>query len=259
MDLRTTKQIIYGTFYLIIWGIIIFAGYRIFFYAPPSCFDHIQNEGETGVDCGGPCAAACIPENLNTITPLAAPSVFVAAPGHYTVLGQVENANPGFAAHGFDYAFTLYDASGTVLATIPGHSFMYASEVKYLVAPNVMIATDTVDHAALTIGDIDWIPGTTLGVVPDWGPQKEPQIIGSSANSSTVTVDGELTDDDVSAFNNILIVAIFKDASGDPIGASQTEIDSIAPNQTQTFSVIYPVSPTVAPALTTLYAYALRL
>jgi hypothetical protein len=259
MDLKRTKQLIYGTLYLVIWILIFFAVYRSFFYTAPSCFDGKQDQNETGVDCGGVCAKACIPTNLNTISAITNPSVFASSPGHYTLLGQVANANPGYAAQTFTYEFDLYDAEGTLIGIVPGESFMYSAETKYLIAPNIAVATDTVDHATLNVVDIAWTPGETMGHVPNWGPQGEPQVIGSNFASSTITVDGALTDDDLAAFNNILIVAIFKDANGNPIGASQTEVDSIQPNQTVDFSVSYPTNPVIAPALTTLYAYALRL
>ncbi len=177
MDIRRTKQVIYGAFYLIVWISIFALAYRSFFYAPPSCFDHIQNEGETGVDCGGPCAAACIPTNLNNIslvgsqgggTSSANPVVFLSSSGHYTLLAEVKNANSGFAARSFDYQFDLYDASDTFIMSVPGRSFMYAGEVKYLLAANIAVASATVDHAALAIGNIDWVPAPTLGVVPNF-------------------------------------------------------------------------------------------
>ena len=34
---------------------------KIWLPAPPTCSDGVQNQGEAGVDCGGPCSSACIP------------------------------------------------------------------------------------------------------------------------------------------------------------------------------------------------------
>ena len=55
------------------------------------------------------------------------------------------------------------------------------------------------------------------------------------------------------------MVAVFYDASGNPVGASQTKLDAIAPNQTESFSVTYPAAQTIDPALTKAYAYALAM
>ena len=158
MTLRQAKQLIYGVAYLVVVAIIAIFVYYRFFYVAPSCFDRIQNEGETGVDCGGPCANACIPTNIQAIV---AGNVyaFASTPGHYTFLAEMENHNEGFASPAFNYSFDLYDASGTLIGLVPGQSFMYASEVKYLLAPNVAV-TSTVDHAGLTVGSTTWETGS---------------------------------------------------------------------------------------------------
>lgn len=256
MDTRRTKQLIYGGIYAIFWIAVIALVYFLFARPAPSCFDHIQNEGEQGVDCGGPCAKACIPSNLAAIVPLT-PGVytFPATPGADTFLVEVENANSGFAAQSFDYNFDLYDASGTIVQSIPGQSFIYGSEVKYLLVVNQAVSS-TFDHAQLSVSNVDWVPAATLGIVPQFGNPLPPT--GSSISSSTITVTGELTDRDISAFQNILIVAVFRGDDNSVLGASQTEIDGIAPQQSQSFSVIYPNVPGIDPALTQFYAYALR-
>jgi len=255
MDMRTTKRIIYGAFYLGIWFLIFLAIYRAFLYTAPSCFDNIQNQGEAGVDCGGPCAKACIPKNLSTISPLASPRIFVAIPGHYTFLVQVANTNTGYVARGFEYSFDVYDASETLIASVPGRSFMYGTEVKYLIAPNIAISSGTVDHAVFALGNVDWAPDSALDLIPRFDVQN----LGPGVSTpTTVSVNGQLTDNDASAFSNILVIAVFKDASGNPIGASQTVIDSIAPGETRPFSVLYPSNTDLAPALTSFYAYASR-
>ncbi len=203
MNLRRAKQVIYGAFYAIIWFGVIATVYARFFVVAPSCFDKIQNQGELGVDCGGPCAAACIPNTLKALSPISNPLVFVSGPGHYTLLSQIANTNPGFAARSFNYHFDLYDASGTKIASVPGQSFAYSGEVKYLVAPNLEIAMP-VDHAVLTIENPEWVPAATLGLVPQF---KNPlPVMRNMFSSSTVTVNGRLVNSDISAFTNILIV-----------------------------------------------------
>ncbi len=62
----------------------------------------------------------------------------------------------------------------------------------------------------------------------------------------------------LAAFSHILVVAVFYGANGVPMGASQTVIDSIAPNETRDFSVVYPATPGLDPSLTKAFAYVLR-
>jgi hypothetical protein len=255
MNLRRTKQFIYGALYAIIWFGICAAVYARYLSPAPSCFDNIQNQGELGVDCGGPCATVCIPKDIHAISPLGAPSIFFSSPGHYTLLAEVANTNPGFAARSFDYHFDLYDASGNIFASIPGKSFAYSGEVKYLIAPNLAIAT-SVDHTALVVSNPDWVAAAALGLVPQF---KNPlPVMGNLFSSSTITVKGRLVNGDISVFTNILIIGIFRGANGNPLGASQTIIDRLGPNETQDFSVMYPSGQAIDPLQTQFYAYALR-
>jgi hypothetical protein len=255
MTLRQTKQLIYGAFYLIVWlGILI--GIYFWLVRPvPSCFDGTQNQGEVGVDCGGPCVLACIPSNLHKISVLGNVLTFASSPGHYTVLAQIANTNSGFAAESFDFRFNLYDASGTVVASAPGRSFMYAGEVKYLMVPNLSV-TSEVEQASLAISNVHWVEAAALGVVPQFVVQN---LGAGPASSGTVATQGEIVNRDIAAFEDVLVVGIFKSSSGGPVGASQTLIDHLSPNETRSFSVFYPAVPGVDPARTELYAYAFRL
>lgn len=266
MTTRHAKQVIYGALYLLIFAGIVAGIYYAFFYIRPSCFDNIQNQGEAGVDCGGTCAKVCIPTNLSTISVLGNGvqvfNIFPAhslLPIHYGLLAQVANVNAGYASPDFGYRFDLYDASGTVFQSVSGHSFLYGSEVKYLAVPNVA-ATAPVGHAALVIENPTWVPAGAMGLIPLFGNGRGAPlpITDVAVTSSTVTVSGALTDRDIATFTNVLVVAIFYDASGNPIGASQTVIDSITPNETRNFSVMYPWMPNINPALTKAFAYALR-
>lgn len=254
MTARQMKQLIYGLIYSAFLFVIILGVYTQLLKPVPSCVDNTKNQGEAGVDCGGPCAKVCLPQDLKEISVLSS-SFFVSTPGHYTLLGQVANTNAGFAVPSFEYRFDLYDASGTLLTSIPGHSFIYSGEVKYLLAPNVSVAS-SVGRVELKIANPEWTSSEVLGFVPQF---KSPlPITGSMVSSSTVTVSGQLVNQDISSFNDVLIVAIFYGSSNRALGASQTVVDHIAPNETANFSVIYPATPDIDPSRTKLFAYALR-
>jgi hypothetical protein len=252
---RRAKQVIYGILYLAILGGIITGIYFLFLRPSPSCFDGIQNEGEQGVDCGGPCATACLPSNTQPISPLGAVQVFSPLKGHVTVLAHLENMNADSGASLFDYTVTLYGIDGsTTVATLPGSSFAYADETKYIVFPNVAV-TSSVSRADITINDTQWMPADQMGFVPQFTFTNEQDV---ASGNGYVTVNGNITDRDVASFNNVIIVAIFKDAAGMPIGASETELDSIAPGDTQSFSISYPAVPNENISATELHAYAER-
>lgn len=237
MSTRTAKQIIYGTLYGLIW-LAIFAGIYYAFVkpaiTPPAC---------TGPLCG-----------IGAAQPLATSTVytFTTSPGSATYLAEVTNDDSDLGATAIDYSFDFYDASGTLLQSIPGSSFIYPNQVKYLLVPNE--APISASSISLDIHDATWAASSTMGTTPQFTFQN----IGTQTGSTTVSVSGQITNNDIASFDQVLIIVVFKDGSGNPLGASQTELDNFAPNTTQNFSVIYPAVPGINPANNEIVAYALR-
>ena len=254
MSSRRVKQVVYGLIYLIFWCAIGTGIYFLFLKPAPSCFDGIQNEGEQGVDCGGPCAKLCLPSDIQPVAAIGGVSVFTPLAGHATLLVDVVNPNSDFAADTFSYTFDLYDASGNVIQSIPGTSFIYADQTKYLVVPNAVVS-GSVDHAGITIGNINWVPTDQMGVIPQFSFKN---IVTAQVSSDTLAVSGQIIDSDPSSFANIEIIAVLKAPQGNVVGVSNTELNSIAPNQAEDFSVMYPVGASIDPSQTQVYAYAER-
>ncbi len=254
MDTRRAKQLIYGALYAVVW-IIILGGIYFWSSRPvPTCFDGIQNQGEGGVDCGGPCALVCVPANIKAISTDGYVYTFSPDPGHATALVQVKNTNIGFASPSFDYRFDLMDSSGNIVRSVNGQSFIYSGEVKYLLAPNVSVASP-IDHATLAIWNPTWTDAGTMGLVPQFALQYTGL---QPAPPGTLLIGGEIKNNDLASFDNILVIGIMKGVSGLPIGASQTTIDHLAPDGVKDFAVMYPAVPGLDPSLTQFYAYAVR-
>lgn len=254
MSSRRIKQAAYGVFYLAIFGGIIAGVYFLFLKPAPSCFDNVQNQGELGVDCGGPCAKLCIPSTLQPISSLTV-KVLPLPNGNATVLARVGNANTDFAANSFDYTIALYNnISTTSVRLLPGTSFLYANETKYIIVPNEAVSA-SVDHATISFGAVDWVPASRLGAPPQFTFSN---VTTASAGQGLFAITGRVTDNDVSAFNSVVVVAVFKDAVGNIVGASQTVLDAMSPNATQDFRIQYPVLSNINVQGTELAAYALR-
>ncbi len=237
MSSRRAKQLIYGTFYGLLW-LAFFAGMYYIFIKPAI----------TPTPCTGPTCGTSAAQGLTTSTVW----IFSAGPGSATYLAKVTNVNSNFGAVAFDYNFDFFNASGTVVETIPGSSYIYPNEIKYLVAPNK--APVNAPYLSLDLSNVQWVVSSSMGGVPQFAFSD----IQTQDGSSTVSVNGQVTNNDIASFDTVLIVAVFKDADGNPIGSSQTEIDNFAPNTTESFSVMYPAIPGINPANNELEAYALR-
>lgn len=259
MSIRLAKQLVYGAFYVVIWVLVIWGGYALLVHpAPPP----IQ-----------PVSVTAQPISVLGV------NVFASTPGNETFLAKVANINTNLAAQYFSFSFDLRDASGKIVESLPGASFLYGGEVKYVALVNQPVVNNAINNSVvnawtLTISPAttEWVASSSFGAAPIFAIQNVATQINTSSilnSGSTSTaqniampgialVTGTLADNDAATFNSIFIVAIFKDANGNPVGASQTEIDSIAPNQTENFSVSYPAVAGIDPAATEVEAYAER-
>jgi len=237
MSTRRAKQFIYGAFYAVIWILVIWIGYSWFAKPAPSSV--------CTLDCGAANAQAVAAGSLEN---------FMTSPGHVTFLEQLTNPNAALAAQTLDYSVDIYNASDTLIYSIPGQTFLYPGEVKYVVLPNQILG-QPFDHAVFTVKDVQWVTASNVGGA---APKFSFQNIQGVVASATVSVSGQIKNGDVSSFASILVVTIFKAADGTPIGASQTEIDNFSANATQNFTVIYPNVPGIDPTKNQVYAYALR-
>lgn len=251
---RTFKQIFYGIFYLLIFSGIVFLIYSIYFKPAPSCFDGIQNNGEQGVDCGGPCAKVCTPIDMQPISVIGNVQTFVTSGKNITFLAQVSNPNSNFAAKSFDYSFNIYDASGTEIQSIPGTSFIYGGEAKYLLVPNQQISSSS-NKVMLVISNPVWAKSSDYGSIPKFTLNG---IQTSIISQGVIGVVGSITNNDISTFSKITIIAILKDSNGNVIGSSETEVDNLSANQTANFSIIYPSVSGVDFSSTEVDAYGYR-
>jgi len=79
-----------------------------------TCFDGKKNQGEEGIDCGGPCP----PCEIKTAEPLKIyPTKYLIYPNSIDIIGLVENANKNLALKKIKYYFELYDLDGVLKAT----------------------------------------------------------------------------------------------------------------------------------------------
>jgi hypothetical protein len=246
MSTRRAKQLIYGTFYLLI---VLIACVGIYFVLVLPI-----TTGSTPVACT---PGTCAPTST---APIAASivSTFVTSPGHDTYLAQLQNANADFGAPLVNYELDFDDASDTVLQSIPGQTFIYPSQNKYVLIPNEVVP-QAYDHTALVVTGAEWLASGTIGTDPGIASGGFAlQNVQTSVAYTTVSVGGQLVNTGVASYEQVVVMVLFKDGSGNIVGASQTELANVTAGATNNFSVIYPAEPNVNPALNQIIVYALR-
>jgi hypothetical protein len=245
MSTRRAKQLIYGTLYLLV-VLIVCAGIYFVFVRPVIV-------ASTPSLCT---PSTCAPTSTAPIV-AGTVSMFITSPGHYTFLAQVANQSADYGAQVLSYEIDLDDASGTVLQSIPGESFIYPSQTKYLAALNTVV-TSPFDHASLVIDGVSWLASSTIGAITGIAPgQFAVQNVQGSVAPTTVSVGGQLINTSVASYGQVIVMVIFGTLQN-PLGVSQTALNNVAAGSTNNFSIIYPAEPNINPAVSQIIVYALR-
>jgi hypothetical protein len=196
-----------------------------FTYQAPSCMDHKQDQGEDGVDCGGPCPYLCAVDE-------AAPRVTFVRPvspqvGRTDIIAYIDNENPDAGAVGASYTLELYNSDGTVLATHSGSINLPPGTTVPLYLSDVYTGREVVTQAFLSIDptSLKWQQTDVRPILPI------PSNI-QIQNTQTPKITATLTNPVAREFDEETVVATVFDQSNNAIGASQTVIPILAPQGT---------------------------
>ncbi len=219
----------------IFFGSLLLIGTAVFFMvrARPTCFDKIQNQNETGVDCGGVCALQCVDthQGIKTIWT----KTFVVRKGMYDVASLVENPNLDASIPQLNYTIELFDASGRTILSRSYSTFANAGDHFMLYGGGLDTQGIEATKARLTIA-----PGykyvkasppqqrkiSVLGYELQT-PDTTPQLVATVQNQTTDTL------------NNVPVTATVSDKNG-PVGVSETYIDELQPRETKKITFTWP-------------------
>jgi len=188
-------------------------------YAPTSCTDRKQNQGEEGIDCSGPCSTVC--NALVDAPRVSFARAFVTVNGRTDVIAYVENRNQEAEAKSAKYTVELFGESGLELAKREGMIDLPARSVVPVFLPALYTGPLPVTRAFVTFTNpIRWTrqqEGRTVPSVSDalFTQGAEPRVTATLRNPSAVTL------------YNVKIIATAFDADGIALAASQTVVREI--------------------------------
>jgi hypothetical protein len=191
--------------------------YMTQYYQPPSCTDQKQNQGEAGIDCGGPCSVVCEDQFIKPIVSWS--RVFESGKGAYNAVAYVENPNTDFGVKEAIYRFKLYDENNIYITERVGKTYIRPNEQFAVFEPRLSVGERIPKRAFFDfISYSDWIkikePKPDIFVnapIPSAGPN--PRVDVSLRNKNNVDV------------NNINVVAIVYDNEDNAIAASASVVD----------------------------------
>lgn len=197
-----------------------------FFSTPGTCFDGSQNQGERGVDCGGPCARMCISESRDPIVVWA--RALPSGEGNYTAVAYVRNpqASLGAATYGVGYSFRLLGEDNHLILEVTGTADLPAVGTIPILVPNTSTGSRVVARTQFSfLSDnrpIVWtkIPAEARPVI---------RIQNQSLTADGTRLSATVTNDTNLPVRNLSVVGVLFDGAGNAVAASRSLVAEIAP------------------------------
>lgn len=210
------------------------------FYEVPTCTDGKQNQGETGVDCGGGCARLCAFEVQSV------PSVrFVRAlhpqPGRVDVIAYVDNPNVNAESKNAQFLLEVYGTNQLLIAKRTIKVDLPASMTVPVYLPDVARGEAAQSFLTPVPESTSWYVAGEREVLP-----KVENVIVNEGAQPRITA--TLTNPLARVFYDTTLVATAFDVQGNVLAASQTLV-AVLPSQGSTpivFTWNAPFASTVA-------------
>lgn len=220
---RNIKRLVIIFVYLVIF-VLIGTGFYYLFRTKPTCTDKIQNQGETGIDCGGPCAkCAEMPkaERLKVIEKAIVPG----ETGKYDALVKIVNPNSQLGAANFDYSFNLLDGSGKIIAKSAGSNFILPGQTKYAVAFNLSADTKP-ESLDFEISSFNWNLFSEFEE-PDIAVYAKEFSLASGGETGFARLKAKMRNQSGFDFHEISAVAVVRGGDGTPIAVNETNFNDV--------------------------------
>lgn len=214
---------------------VLFAWYGFsLFYSAPSCSDGKLNQGESGVDCGGPCARLC--ENQTKDMLVLWQRAFEVTPDSYNVVAYAENPNPNSVAKDVSYVFNLYDSRNILVAERSGVVSIPPQRIVPIFEGDIKTGQRVPTKVKFVLLSAPvWTSVRTtrpeLRVVD--------QFMSDVAKSPLLTARIQNDSENISV-RNLPLVAIVYDSDGNARAVSRTVVDSINPLGSQSTLFSWP-------------------
>ena len=230
------KRIIISLIFL---AIFVVTGFVInYLITPaPTCSDKKQNQGEKGIDCGGPCSPCkAISETQDIVVTESA--VALGGNNTYDAVAKINNPNDTIGAVSFKYKFELKDDAGKVLATREGTNFILPADSKYIAELGFETEGGAMPTVAeVTITDPKWEKLNNVG---------KPQIgvysknFGKIATGEGSEADGIIRNESGYDLNEISLVVVLRSEKGGIVGINKTVKTNVRAKEERDFRLTWP-------------------
>ncbi len=201
---------------------------------PETCFDGIQNQGETAIDLGGPCKYRN-PADLKTLNKQWARS-FMVVPGLYSSVAYVENPNPKSGIREAQYIFKLYDERNILVAERLGKTFIPPGTVVPIFEGNMQVGGRVPKRTTFEfINTLTWEAMSNELAKEIFVTD----IVLKEVNGKP-RLSAEVQNKGVYTLYNLVVVASVFDEAGNAVGASRTIIERLPADSSKKIVFTWP-------------------
>lgn len=199
----------------------------------PTCFDRIQNQGETAVDKGGPCLL--LDERTLTSLSVLWTRPFEVREGGYNVVAYIDNPNPGAGATSVPYQFKLYDEKNVLITERFGKTPIMPGKVFPVFEGGIVTANREPARAFFN-----------FLAPPVWQRMENPAA-GIVVRNETLKnesfaprLEVEVHNTNVTERRNIVVVGTLFDDAGNAFASSRTYIEHLSAGERVTTVFTWP-------------------
>lgn len=234
---RKSKQTSIITIYLIIF-FVLGAALAFHFKSDPTCSDEKQNQGEKGIDCGGPCAPC---ENLGEVEDLEIiKKEFVYdTEDKYDIVFKVKNPNQKIGAEKIDFSVKASGKNNEVLLDLTAdNKFILPGEEKYIFINGIDPGSEP-SGLDVQIKNVQWNKNIKLIdpklVILNKNYQRE---TGGSPYFSKAS--GTLVNNSNSDFNIVKVKVLLRDEKGKLLAVNYQTINTLRSEEKRDFIIHFP-------------------
>jgi len=209
----------------VVFGVIAFF-FASRFLPSPTCFDNRKNQGELGVDCGGPCGP-CELKNPKSLTVFWT-RLAHADSGVYDAVALVENPNEVLSSPSLQYEFAFFDATGEI-GRRTGSTFIFPQERIYVVEPDITLSREPV-RVEFKIISSDWQVGQV--VLPILVVENRQYRIRETAGRRQSAVEATIANTSPFDFRRMETSVVVLDKDGNVMGANRVVNENIGAGST---------------------------
>jgi len=227
-------------FYIIIL-FLFFAVFGFLIISPslskaPTCADNKQNGNETGTDCGGSCARACVAQ-VDAVSTLWA-RAFKVVPGRYNAVAYLVNHNKNTAVKKVNYKFRFADKDNVYIGKREGSTFIPPASAFAVFEPGIDIGNSIPVYVTFEFTE-----------TPVWLQVSQEKINQVKVLVSNIQLANEAASPRLSAtiknnslftIPNVSVVVILYDNSGNALSASRTYLSQLAPLENADINFTWP-------------------